>query len=137
MGRSVTHNLLAGADGPRREHRGGALSQSHLALVLGRAVTHDLLAGADGPRREHRGGALSQSHLALVLGRAVTHDLLAHNGPPGIHDLMHRMSPVYESPPSWYPTAYNYWDRTPTGFQSWGHRREVLALAGLEYWDQG
>src|SRR5215472_4713829 len=87
------------------EHRGGALSQSHLALVLGRAVTHDLLAGADGPRREHRGGALSQSHLALVLGRAVTHDLLAHNGPPGIHDLMHRMSPVYESPPSWYPTA--------------------------------
>src|SRR5262249_58508286 len=59
------------------EHRGGALSQSHLALVLGRGVTHDLLAGADRPRREYRGGALSQLHLALVLGRGVTHDLLA------------------------------------------------------------
>src|SRR5215472_8688230 len=94
LGRAVTHDLLAGADGPRREHRGGALSQSHLALVLGRSVTHDLLAGADGPRREHRGGALSQSYLALVLGRSVTHDLLAHNGPPGIHDLTHGMSPV-------------------------------------------
>src|SRR6516165_4038146 len=104
MGRRVTHDLLAGADGPRREYRGGALSQLHLALVMDRRVTHDLLAGADGPRREYRGGALSQLHLALVMGRRVTHDPLAHNGPPGIHDLTHGMSPVvYESSPSWYP----------------------------------
>src|SRR6478736_1277848 len=95
MGRSVTHDLLAGADGPRREHRGCALSQSHLALVVGRSVTHDLLAGADRPRREHRGCALSQWHLALVMGRSVTHNLLAHNGPAGIHDLIHGVSPVH------------------------------------------
>ena len=30
---------------------------------------------------------------------------IAHNGPPGIHDLIHGMSPVYGSPPSWYPLA--------------------------------
>src|SRR6476661_7940918 len=95
------------------EHRGCALSQLHLALVMGRSVTHNLLAGADGPRREYRGCALSQLHLARVMGRRVTHDPLAHNGPPGIHDLTHGpgihdlthgMSPVvYESSPSWYP----------------------------------
>src|SRR2546429_7002721 len=101
MGRSFTHILLDVADRPRREHRGGALSQLHLALVMGRSVTHNLLAGADGPRREHRGGALSQLHLALVMGRSVTHNLLAHNGPPGIHDLMHGMSLLLfiQSPP--------------------------------------
>src|SRR5262245_33416393 len=43
----------------------------------------------------------------------------------------------YESPPSWYPTAYKYWDRTPTRFRSCGHRGVVLALAGLEYGEQG
>src|SRR6516164_4937482 len=112
----MTNNRLRGADRaphtqPVRyalvlaaEYRGGALSQLHLALVMDRRVTHDLLAGADGPRREYRGGALSQLHLALVMGRRVTHDPLAHNGPPGIHDLTHGMSPVvYESSPSWYP----------------------------------
>src|SRR5215471_21502548 len=77
------------------EHRGGALSQLHLALVMGGSVPHDLLARADGPRRERRGGALSQVHLALVMGGSVTHNILAHNGPAGIHDLMHGVSPVH------------------------------------------
>src|SRR5919201_1888827 len=104
LGRSVTHNLLAGADGPRREHRGGALSQLHPAMVLGRSVTHNLLAGADGPRREYRGGALSQLHPAVVMRRSVTHNLLAHNGPAGFHDLMHGMSPVHVKSPFLVPT---------------------------------
>jgi hypothetical protein len=52
---------------------------------------------------KHRGG-VSQPHLALVAGCRVTLDTLARNGPPGIHDLMHGMSPVYESSPSWYPS---------------------------------
>jgi hypothetical protein len=36
---------------------------------------------------------------------SVALDLIAHNGPPGFHDLIHGMSPVYGSPPSWYPLA--------------------------------
>src|SRR5215831_15296908 len=71
-----------GYGSPRRERRGGALSQLHLALVMGRRVAHDLLARADGPRRERRGGALSQLHLALVMGGSIPHDLLARADGP-------------------------------------------------------
>src|SRR3989442_14188521 len=105
MGRRVTHSLLARADGPRREHRGGALSQFHLARVMGRRVTHNLLARADDPRREHRGGALSPLHLARAMGRRNTLNLFAPNSSPGLPELLPGNAPVFGSPPSPYPNS--------------------------------
>src|SRR5262249_61078465 len=80
---------------------GGGVPQPHLALVAGCRATLDLIAHGGPARREHRGG-VSQPHLALVAGCRVTLDLVTDNGPPGIHDLMHGMSP-YESPPFLVP----------------------------------
>src|SRR5215469_10016525 len=99
----VPHTRPAWCGGLAAEHW-RPVSQLHLARVMGRGVAHDLVAGAKGRRREHW-RPVSQLHLARVMGRGVTHDLVAHNGPPGIHDLIHGMSPVYGSPPSWYPLA--------------------------------
>src|SRR5215510_5982531 len=111
----MTNNCLWGAHRvPHRQPalmRGGlaaeywrAVSQLHLGGVMGRGVTHDLVAGANGRRREH-GRPVSQLHLARVMGRGVTHDLVAHNGPPGIHDLIHGMSPVYGKSPFLVPSS--------------------------------
>src|SRR5262249_15555898 len=102
-GSRVTLDLVAHNEPARREHRGG-VSQPHHALVAGSRVTLDLVAHNGPARREHRGG-VSQPHLALIAGSRVTLDPLAHPRPPGIHDLMHGMSPVHESSPSWYPLS--------------------------------